>query len=77
MTHFNETRLASLLHLARLVGECEERFLRFTTDSCNKVIVLEREVAMAATEQVLLDNAIPARMSRDLEAALAAPSLGV
>lgn len=70
MTHFNGQRITNLLHLARLVDACTEQYLRFTTDACNKVIVLERKAALAATEQVLLDNAIPARMSRDLEAAV-------
>lgn len=70
VTHFNGQRITNLLHLAKLVDGCTEEYMRFTTDSCNKVIVLEREAAVAATERVLLDNAIPARMSRDLQATL-------
>lgn len=54
----------------RLVNSSTDKYMRFTTEMMNKVIILDRKAAMAATEQVLQDNAIPARMSRDLEEAL-------
>lgn len=37
VTHFNGERIANLLHLARLVDACTDRYMRFTTDACNKV----------------------------------------
>ncbi len=76
ITHFNDIPINNLLHLIRLVNSCTDTYLRFTTDTLNKVIILNRETALAATDQVLQGNAIPARMSRDLQEALAGEEKG-
>ncbi len=66
---FNGTQVTNLVHLARMVGECEEEYLRFDMES-GRVLILETAAARAATADVMDQNNVGAAMSRDVAEAL-------
>lgn len=71
LTSVNGVKVNNLREAARLIRDCAEPniVLHFTED---KMVVLPRALANKATEEVMAQHAIPAAMSADLAAALAA-----
>lgn len=62
---FNGVPVRNLAHLAEMVQQCQEPYLRFDIDY-DEVIVLDAAAARAATEETLLLHSIPHMMSKDL-----------
>jgi hypothetical protein len=68
----NGVRVNNLVDVARALRDCgTEPYVRFLFET-NTLIVLPTAAAAAATSDVLQQHAIPASMSADLRAALAA-----
>ncbi|WVZ81835.1 hypothetical protein U9M48_029168 [Paspalum notatum var. saurae] len=63
---FNGTPVKNLKHLATMVDECNEAFLKFDLDY-DQLVVLETETAKAATQDILTTHCIPSAMSEDLK----------
>ncbi|KAJ1258744.1 hypothetical protein BS78_10G099300 [Paspalum vaginatum] len=63
---FNGTPVKNLKHLATMVDECNEAFLKFDLDY-DQLVVLETETAKAATQDILATHCIPSAMSEDLK----------
>ncbi|CAL5037730.1 unnamed protein product [Urochloa decumbens] len=62
---FNGTPVKNLKHLAAMVEECDEPFLKFDLDY-DQLVVLETKTAKAATQDILTTHCIPSAMSEDL-----------
>ena len=62
---FNGTKVKNLKSLSKLVSECQDEFLRFHLED-SRLIVLRREQAMKATEEVLKTHCIARDRSDDL-----------
>jgi hypothetical protein len=62
---FNGAKLKNLRHLAELVMECSDKYLRFECEY-SEVIIVERQPAVMGTGKVLETHSIPAAMSKDL-----------
>ncbi|CAL5052079.1 unnamed protein product [Urochloa decumbens] len=63
---FNGTPVKNLKHLATMVEECDEPFLKFDLDY-DQLVVLETKTAKAATQDILTTHCIPSAMSEDLK----------
>ncbi|KAF8723565.1 hypothetical protein HU200_021519 [Digitaria exilis] len=63
---FNGTPVKNLKHLATMVEECDEAFLKFDLDY-DQLVVLETKTAKAATQDILTTHCIPSAMSEDLK----------
>ncbi|CAN6178653.1 unnamed protein product [Urochloa humidicola] len=63
---FNGTPVKNLKHLATMVEECSEPFLKFDLDY-DQLVVLETKTAKAATQDILTTHCIPSAMSEDLK----------
>ncbi|XP_039805699.1 protease Do-like 9 isoform X2 [Panicum virgatum] len=63
---FNGTPVKNLKHLATMVEECNEAFLKFDLDY-DQLVVLETKTAKAATQDILTTHCIPSAMSEDLK----------
>ncbi|RLN11502.1 protease Do-like 9 [Panicum miliaceum] len=63
---FNGTPVKNLKHLATMVEECNEEFLKFDLDY-DQLVVLETKTAKAATQDILTTHCIPSAMSEDLK----------
>ncbi|KAL6606937.1 hypothetical protein ACP70R_042590 [Stipagrostis hirtigluma subsp. patula] len=63
---FNGTPVKNLKHLATMVENCNEEFLKFDLDY-DQVVVLETKTAKAATQDILATHCIPSAMSEDLK----------
>jgi hypothetical protein len=55
---FNGTRVENLCHLAQLIDETNEEFLRFDLEF-DEVIVIEKSAAMEQSSQILVQHGIP------------------
>eukprot|EP00123_Amoebidium_parasiticum_P015986 comp23232_c0_seq1/m.37901 comp23232_c0_seq1/g.37901 ORF comp23232_c0_seq1/g.37901 comp23232_c0_seq1/m.37901 type:complete len:582 (-) comp23232_c0_seq1:161-1906(-) len=62
LTAFNGTPIINMAHLAKLVDESTERYLRFDLEY-EEVIVLDRDAAMASNDKILLQHCIPVSRS--------------
>uniref|UniRef100_A0A804QZE0 Protease Do-like PDZ domain-containing protein n=1 Tax=Zea mays TaxID=4577 RepID=A0A804QZE0_MAIZE len=62
---FNGTPVTNLKHLATMVEECNEAFLKFDLDH-DQVVVLETKTAKAATQDIVTTHCIPSAVSEDL-----------
>ncbi|CAN0899074.1 Protease Do-like 2, chloroplastic [Linum grandiflorum] len=62
---FNGTRIRNIHHLAHLIDTCKGKYLAFEFED-NYLVVLEKEPALGASSQVLLDYGIPSERSSDL-----------
>jgi len=62
----NGTPVKNLKHLATIVEECNEAFLKFDLDY-DQLVVLETKTAKAATQDILTTHCIPSAMSEDLK----------
>lgn len=62
---FNGTPVKNLKHLATMVEECNEAFLKFDLDF-DQVVVLETKTAKAATQDILTTHCIPSAASEEL-----------
>ncbi|KAG0513612.1 hypothetical protein BDA96_10G117200 [Sorghum bicolor] len=63
---FNGTPVKNLKHLATMVEECNEAFLKFDMDY-DQLVVLETKTAKAATQDILTTHCIPSAVSEDLK----------
>ncbi|KAL6861312.1 hypothetical protein ACP4OV_017012 [Aristida adscensionis] len=63
---FNGTPVKNLKHLASMVENCKEEFLKFDLDY-DQMVVLETKTAKAATQDILATHCIPSAMSEDLK----------
>ncbi|AQK83416.1 Protease Do-like 9 [Zea mays] len=63
---FNGTPVKNLKHLATMVEECNEAFLKFDLDF-DQVVVLETKTAKAATQDILTTHCIPSAASEELK----------
>uniref|UniRef100_A0A0D9WNN6 Uncharacterized protein n=1 Tax=Leersia perrieri TaxID=77586 RepID=A0A0D9WNN6_9ORYZ len=63
---FNGKPVQNLKHLATMVEECDEEFLKFDMDY-DQLVVLETKTAKAATQDILTTHCIPSAMSEDLK----------
>ncbi|KAL5200361.1 hypothetical protein ABZP36_021564 [Zizania latifolia] len=63
---FNDKPVKNLKHLATMVEDCNEEFLKFDMDY-DQVVVLETKTAKAATQDILTTHCIPSAMSEDLK----------
>ncbi|OEL29463.1 Protease Do-like 9 [Dichanthelium oligosanthes] len=63
---FNGTPVKNLKHLATMVEECNDAFLKFDLDY-DQLVVLEMKTAKAATQDILTTHCIPSAMSEDLK----------
>ncbi|KAG6547502.1 hypothetical protein Mapa_010950 [Marchantia paleacea] len=62
---FNGTAVRNLKHLANMVENCEDQFLRFDLEY-QQIVVLETKTAKAATIDILATHCIPSAFSDDL-----------
>ncbi|EME27544.1 serine-type endopeptidase isoform 1 [Galdieria sulphuraria] len=58
LLHFNGTRVENLCHLANLIDETSEEFLRFDLEF-DEVIVIEKQAALEQSSQILVQHGIP------------------
>ncbi|TVU11904.1 hypothetical protein EJB05_45514 [Eragrostis curvula] len=63
---FNGTPVKNLKHLATMVEQCNEEFMKFDLDY-DQVVVLETKTAKDATQDILTTHCIPSAMSEDLK----------
>uniref|UniRef100_A0A0C9RQ71 TSA: Wollemia nobilis Ref_Wollemi_Transcript_3394_2715 transcribed RNA sequence n=1 Tax=Wollemia nobilis TaxID=56998 RepID=A0A0C9RQ71_9CONI len=63
---FNEVPVRNLKHLAEMVENCEEEFLKFTLDY-QQIVVLGTKASKAATPDILATHCIPSAVSDDLK----------
>ncbi|CAK9215692.1 unnamed protein product [Sphagnum jensenii] len=63
---FNGTSVRNLKHLANMVENCGDQFLRFDLEY-QQIVVLEAAAAKAATPEILSTHCIPSAMSDDLK----------
>ncbi|GJN29201.1 hypothetical protein PR202_gb17399 [Eleusine coracana subsp. coracana] len=64
---FNGTPIKNLKHLAAMVEQCNEEFMKFDLEY-DQVVVLETKTAKDATLDILTTHCIPSAMSDDLKA---------
>ncbi|EFJ30037.1 hypothetical protein SELMODRAFT_90340 [Selaginella moellendorffii] len=62
---FNGTAVRNLKHLAHMVDNCNDGFMRFDLEY-QQMIVLDAQVAKSATPEILSMHCIPSAMSDDL-----------
>ncbi|KAL3685912.1 hypothetical protein R1sor_003934 [Riccia sorocarpa] len=62
---FNNVPVKNLKHLATMVENCEDQFLRFDLEY-QQIVVLETKAAKAATVDILSTHCIPSSFSDDL-----------
>lgn len=67
VTAFNGTPIRNLAHLARLVSQNTEPFLKFELEASNKVVVLDAATATSCTDLILEEHSISSKMSKDIE----------
>ncbi|KAG8094203.1 hypothetical protein GUJ93_ZPchr0012g18789 [Zizania palustris] len=63
---FNGKPVKNLKHLATMVEDCDEEFLKFDMDHY-QVVVLATKTAKAATQDILATHCIPSAISEDLK----------
>eukprot|EP00884_Botryococcus_braunii_P000841 jgi/Botrbrau1/10758/Bobra.180_2s0023.1 len=68
---FNDVAVKNLRHLVELVQDCKDTFMRYDLDY-EQVVVIDRESAEAATQEVLKAHSIPSAVSKDLQVLLPA-----
>ncbi|XP_057246904.1 protease Do-like 2, chloroplastic isoform X2 [Beta vulgaris subsp. vulgaris] len=61
----NGTHIRNIHHLAHLIDSCNDKYLVFEFED-NYLVVLEREIAAAASSCILKDYGIPSERSSDL-----------
>eukprot|EP00871_Galdieria_phlegrea_P002145 jgi/Galph1/2931/GphlegSOOS_G1600.1 len=58
LIYFNGTRVENLAHLARLIDDTEEEFLRFDLEF-DEVIVVQKKASIEESSQILVQHGIP------------------
>ncbi|KAK9820002.1 hypothetical protein WJX72_005011 [[Myrmecia] bisecta] len=73
---FNGMPIKNLRHLAQLVIDCKDKWMRFDMDY-EEVVILDTEIANAATQAILEAHSIPAVVSKDMRDLLREPTQGL
>lgn len=72
LLELNGHKVKNLQHLLEILQTTEERFLKFSLDH-GELLVLENEAAKKATQEVLEIHSIPSSVSEDLRHLLKDP----